>query len=98
MRYAKALMAYAEERGAEERLYHELVTLAHSFRTVKGFCAVLDNPIVSVNEKFNLICTAADGDHKPSEEIFTFGACLYWRWDLRYDCPHDFCKLRKYTG
>lgn len=55
MRYAKALMAYAEERGAEERLYHELVTLAHSFRTVKGFCAVLDNPIVSVNEKFNLI-------------------------------------------
>ena len=46
MRYAKALMAYAEERGAEERLYHELVTLAHSFRTVKGFCAVLDNPIV----------------------------------------------------
>ena len=60
MRYAKALMAYAEERGAEERLYHELVTLAHSFRTVKGFCAVLDNPIVSVNEKFNLICTAAD--------------------------------------
>ena len=57
MRYAKALMAYAEERGAEERLYHELVTLAHSFRTVKGFCAVLDNPIVSVNEKFNLMGT-----------------------------------------
>ena len=72
MRYAKALMAYAEERGAEERLYHELVTLAHSFRTVKGFCAVLDNPIVSVNEKFNLICTAADGDHKPSEEFIRF--------------------------
>ena len=72
MRYAKALMAYAEERGAEERLYHELVTLAHSFRTVKGFCAVLDNPIVSVNEKFNLICTAGDGDHKPSEEFIRF--------------------------
>ena len=64
MRYAKALMAYAEERGAEDRLYHELVTLAHSFRTVKGFCAVLDNPIVSVDEKFSLICTAADGDNK----------------------------------
>lgn len=71
MRYAKALMAYAEERSGGE-LYHELVTLAHSFRTVKGFCAVLDNPIVSVNEKFNLICTAADGDHKPSEEFIRF--------------------------
>ena len=56
MRYAKALMAYAEERGAEDRLYHELVTLAHSFRTVKGFCAVLDNPIVSVDEKFFIEC------------------------------------------
>ncbi|MDV6192869.1 F0F1 ATP synthase subunit delta [Bacteroides hominis] len=72
MRYAKALMAYAEERGAEDRLYHELVTLAHSFRTVKGFCAVLDNPIVSVDEKFSLICMAADGDNKPSEEFIRF--------------------------
>ena len=63
-------MLKREERT--ERLYHELVTLAHSFRTVKGFCAVLDNPIVSVNEKFNLICTAADGDHKPSEEFIRF--------------------------
>ena len=50
MRYAKALMAYAEERGAEERLYHELVTLAHSFRTVKGFCAVLDLSLIHISE------------------------------------------------
>ena len=89
MRYAKALMAYAEERGAEERLYHELVTLAHSFRTVKGFCAVLDNPIVSVNEKFNLICTAADGDHKPSEEFIRFIRLHIHLCFLLLKCPDE---------
>ena len=89
MRYAKALMAYAEERGAEDRLYHELVTLAHSFRTVKGFCAVLDNPIVSVDEKFSLICTAADGDNKPSEEFIRFvRLVLKWgRWAMPFGVP-----------
>lgn len=72
MRYAKALIAYAEEKRAEDRLYKEMATLAHSFQTVKGFTAVLDNPVVTTEEKFGLICTAANGEQKPSEEFVRF--------------------------
>lgn len=72
MRYAKALIAYAEEREAEDKLYKELVTLVHSFQTVKGFTAAIDNPVLDANEKFRLICTAAAGNQKPSEEFDRF--------------------------
>lgn len=72
MRYAKALIAYAEEKRAEDKLYKELATLEHSFRSVKGFREALDNPVLPVKEKFSLICTAADGEKKPSEEFVRF--------------------------
>lgn len=72
MRYAKALIAYAEEHEAEDKLYKELVTLVHSFQTVKGFTAAIDNPVLDTNEKFRLICTAATGNQKPSEEFDRF--------------------------
>lgn len=72
MRYAKALIAYAEEHKAEDWLYKELVTLVHSFQTVKGFTAAIDNPVLDTNEKFRLICTAAVGNQKPSEEFDRF--------------------------
>lgn len=72
MRYAKALIAYAEEHKAEDKLYKEFITLVHSFQTVKGFTAAIDNPVLDANEKFRLICTAAAGDRKPSEEFDRF--------------------------
>lgn len=72
MRYAKALIAYAEERQAEDQIYQELSTLAHSFLVVKGFTQALDNPVLDVDEKFRLICVAAHGDQKSSEEFVRF--------------------------
>lgn len=72
MRYAKALIAYAEARQAEDRIYQELSTLAHSFLAVKGFTQTLDNPVLDADEKFRLICVAAVGDQKPSEEFVRF--------------------------
>lgn len=72
MRYAKALLAYAEEHKAEDKIYKELSTLAHSFQTVKGFTQALDNPILPAEEKLRLICTAADGDQKSSDELIRF--------------------------
>lgn len=72
VRYARALIAYAEAHQAEDKLYKELLTLTHSFRTVKGFGSALYNPVLSVDEKFDLICTATGGNQKPSEEFIRF--------------------------
>ncbi len=39
MRYAKAMIDYAQEKGVEDRLYNEFFTLSHSFRVQPGSCA-----------------------------------------------------------
>ena len=57
MRYAKAMIEYAQEKGVEDRLYNEFFTLSHSFRVQPGLREVLDNPVVSVKDKLALICT-----------------------------------------
>lgn len=72
MRYAKALIDYAEEHHAEDRVYKELLTLDHSFRTVKGLRRALDNPILATKEKCHLIYVAAVGSQEPSEEFIRF--------------------------
>ena len=43
MRYAKAMIEYAQEKGVEDRLYNEFFTLSHSFRVQPGLREVLDN-------------------------------------------------------
>ena len=48
MRYAKAMIEYAQEKGVEDRLYNEFFTLSHSFRVQPGLREVLDNPVVSM--------------------------------------------------
>lgn len=61
MRYAKALMEYAKSTGTEDRLYTEMRTLSRSFRKHPDLRAALENPVLPVQEKFSLICTAAVG-------------------------------------
>ena len=72
MRYAKAIIEYAQEKGVEDRLYNEFFTLSHSFRVQPGLREVLDNPVVSVKDKLALICTAADGNGESSREFVRF--------------------------
>ena len=71
MRYAKAMIEYAQEKGVEDRLYNEFFTLSHSFRVQPGLREVLDNPVVSVKDKLALICTAADGNGESLPETET---------------------------
>ena len=59
MRYAKALMEYAKSTGTEDRLYTEMRTLSRSFEKHPDLRTALENPVLSVREKFSLICTAA---------------------------------------
>lgn len=61
MRYAKALMEYAKSMGVEDTLYKEFCMLARSFRKHPDLCMALENPILTIREKFALICTAAVG-------------------------------------
>ena len=72
MRYAKALMGYAREKGAEDILYKELTTLSNSFRAFPALREALDNPVVPVNEKYTLLCIAASGDVTPSDAYTRF--------------------------
>lgn len=72
MRYAKALIEYAHGTGVEERLYGEIRMLERSFRKNPDMRDVLDNPILTIREKFALICTAAVGDGVVSREFTRF--------------------------
>lgn len=72
MRYAKAMIEYAKEKGLEDRIYQEFLTLSHSFYTQPALRETLENPVVTVKEKLTLICAAADGDGKSTREFVRF--------------------------
>ena len=44
MRYAKALLAYADEKGTEDTVYEEAGILADSFSRIPELRQALDNP------------------------------------------------------
>lgn len=72
MRYAKAMIQYAQEKGVEDRVYEEFTTLSYCFSTQPGLRGALDNPVISTKEKLALICVAADGNDKSSREFVRF--------------------------
>ncbi|EJX06706.1 ATP synthase F1, delta subunit [gut metagenome] len=72
MRYAKAIIEYAQARGVEDRVYQEFLTLSYGFFTQPQLREVLDNPVISIKDKFALICTAADGSQSSSREFVRF--------------------------
>ncbi|ADV44451.1 F0F1 ATP synthase subunit delta [Bacteroides helcogenes] len=72
MRYAKALMEYAKSTGEEQTLYKELSMLSRSFEKHPDLRLALDNPILTVREKFSLICAAAVGDTTAGREFTRF--------------------------
>ena len=45
MRYAKALLAYADEKGTEDTVYEEAGILADSFSRIPELRQALDNPV-----------------------------------------------------
>ena len=55
MRYAKAIIEYAQEKGLEDRLYQEFLTLSHSFCEQPGLREALDNPVITTKEKLAFV-------------------------------------------
>lgn len=70
MRYAKALLAFAKDTKSEEALYREMTLLAACYRRFPDFRTVLDNPVMSSEEKLSLLKTAVGG--KPGKEYIRF--------------------------
>lgn len=72
VRYARALIAYAQEKGKEDVLYEELLRLTKSFSSFPKLREVLDNPILPRKEKLALLSVAANGERESSEVFMRF--------------------------
>lgn len=51
MRYAKALLTFAQELKEDEQVYAETTTLAEAFRLVPGLQQALLNPVLTLEQK-----------------------------------------------
>ncbi len=72
MRYARALMAFAEGRKAETKLYGEVGVLSRNLASNSDLRAAIANPVVPADDKYALMCAATAGDGKVSEELSRF--------------------------
>lgn len=70
VRYAKALLQYAEETNKQQSIYIEAITLKSNFQSYPKLCDAMTNPILSTNTKRNLLRTAAG--ENISEEFSKF--------------------------
>ena len=52
MRYAKAMIEYAQEKGVEDKLYQEFLTLSYCFCAQPGLREALDNPVISTKRNW----------------------------------------------
>ena len=72
MRYAKALLAYASEQGAEDAIYRNMLQLIASLQQVKEFAEVLNAPSLTKEERVRLLCSAVD-----SSTVYALGSTLH---------------------
>lgn len=72
MRYAKALLRFATEGHEEERVYAEMTSLAQTFVKLPALHQAMINPVVTDEQKLQLLLTAAGGGEKTSETLQRF--------------------------
>ena len=59
-RYARALLAYATELGAEDAVYDSMKVLVRTLHEVKEFPVILRNPGLRPAERVRLICSVME--------------------------------------
>lgn len=69
MRYAKALMQYAKAAGVEQGIYGEVRTLWNSLCHHPEMRGALENPMLSREQKRDLIVAATVGEGQVSQEF-----------------------------
>lgn len=62
MRYAKALLMFANEAGVADKVYQEALTLRKSLREVPELRPALEKPVMSRENKHRLLVQAAGGE------------------------------------
>ena len=70
VRYAKALLEFAYEKKCAEQVYAEMSAVAGSFEREHALRRVLDNPVLPVDKKTELIPRAEDERAK-----YSTGSC-----------------------
>lgn len=76
-RYAKALLAYAVEKGQERVVYDEATTFIGAYRRMPDLREALDNPLLPDRTKADLICEA--GSKRCSDVLRRFATLVVAR-------------------
>jgi F-type H+-transporting ATPase subunit delta len=71
LRYAKALLSFAEENGEAEQVYAEMESLKKNFSETPELKQVLINPVITGAEKVTVLLAATDRE-KTSKSIDSF--------------------------
>ncbi len=74
VRYAKALLSYAEDNGEEVAVYAEMENLKKNFTETPELKQVLINPVITGEEKVGILLAATDKKHasKSTDAFFRF--------------------------
>lgn len=72
MRYAKALLRFAEELNEDQKVYAEMTVLAETYLNVPALQQALINPVLTDAQKKQLLLTAACGKSAPSASLTKF--------------------------
>ncbi len=72
MRYARALMAFAQDTKSEEALYPAMEMLGYSMGHNRSLRAEVGNPTLTEAQRLGLICTAAYGKATPDDSFVKF--------------------------
>lgn len=62
MRYARALLMFANDAGVTDQVYQEALTLHKSFREVPELRSAMEKPVMTQEQKLQLLKQAAGGD------------------------------------
>lgn len=90
-RYAKALLEYSIEHGAEDAMYGHILQLAYTLGSVKALSEALRNPSVNAERRVELICNAAGPS--PLFERFATLVVKEEREELLLFIAHSFIAL-----
>ena len=71
VRYAKALLEYAQAQGVEDKVYGEMKTLAARFAQVPDLRRSVENPVLDADTKIGLLQEAV-GKKNASKELLRF--------------------------
>ena len=94
MRYARALLMFANEAGVADVVYREALTLRRSFREVPALRQAMEKPVMTRDNKKRVLVQAAGG--KISGQMQKFFDLV--RRNRQQDFAHHHRQIQRWTG